>query len=463
MGKFATRNNRRVRGPALAKSTRAGCHQAGQRTCDQAVACASELWSPLQSTWLLQHLSEPRSEFSIPAGKPVAGAMVFAQRDRRRTDSPRGPAGSSAARPMARAARSGCTCRDPLQEFLVVAPGFGKQRIRIDPERRGGNSARSGGPIRRSLECSRQPADPGRDRSGLHARGRISRARGKAGLAEVACDASGRFEIPAIAAGMLTLELVFDPAAGTGLRTEPYQGIVLAAGKTTELTIPLRPTVRITGSIPRAGVKPANRRCSGGPERDVRRRPFRGDRCRGQVPGLHRARELPALWLAAESAWPILRTQCLERSSPAACHRGNRRARLPTIELPRGVDVPGTVVDESGHEVAGATVEATWRHGTVSTQLVMSSSDAQGHFVLHGVDPVAELTYRAWLGNSCTPAGTAVQAAAALTKPVVLTITPSASSTLYGRVLDTAGRPISDATVRIWRLGRGKDRRVDRS
>ncbi len=133
---------------------------------------------------------------------------------------------------------------------------------------------------------------------------------------------------------------------------------------------------------------------------------------------------------------------------------------LPPIELPRGVDVPGTVVDEAGHGISGATVEATWRHGTAITQLVMSCSDAMGRFVLHGVDPMAELTYKAWLGNSCTPEGTTAQAAAALTKPVVLTITPSASSTLYGRVLDSAGRPISDATVRIWRLGRGKDQRA---
>jgi hypothetical protein len=51
-------------------------------------------------------------------------------------------------------------------------------------------------------------------------------------------------------------------------------------------------------------------------------------------------------------------------------------------------------------------------------------------------------------------------AAAALTKPVVLPLTPNASSPLSGRVLDTEGRPISGASVRIWRLGRGKDLKV---
>ena len=37
---------------------------------------------------------------------------------------------------------------------------------------------------------------------------------GQGGSASVACDDQGRFEIPAIAAGMLTLELEFDPEKG---------------------------------------------------------------------------------------------------------------------------------------------------------------------------------------------------------------------------------------------------------
>ena len=140
--------------------------------------------------------------------------------------------------------------------------------------------------------------------------------------------------------------------------------------------------------------------------------------------------------------------------------RGTDELVLSVVELPRGVDVPGTVVDEVGHGVSGATVEGTWQNGTGGIQLVMAGTDAQGHFVLHGVDPTAELTYRAWRGDLCTSGTTTAQATSALTKPVVLTMTPSASSTLSGRVLDTASRPISGATVRIWRISRDKTQRV---
>ena len=121
---------------------------------------------------------------------------------------------------------------------------------------------------------------------------------GQGGLAEVACDGSGRFEIPAIAAGTLTLDLVFDPQTGTKLRTEPYHGLVLAAGTTTELTIPLRPTVRITGSFreqgksrPIPGVVVALDGTFGGDH-------FAVTDSGGQLPGLHHSRELPALRLA---------------------------------------------------------------------------------------------------------------------------------------------------------------------
>ena len=53
---------------------------------------------------------------------------------------------------------------------------------------------------------------------------------GIAGEAEVACDPSGRFEIPAIAAGLLEIELIFDREKGTPLRGEAPRGLVLDSG-----------------------------------------------------------------------------------------------------------------------------------------------------------------------------------------------------------------------------------------
>jgi Carboxypeptidase regulatory-like domain len=349
--------------------------------------------------------------------------------------------------------------RSLLQEVTIETPGFGRQRIRIDREQAVDLRI---APVGRLVGRLVAPAnDPIR---GVTVRAATLvdgfEGSGQGGMAEVACDASGRFEIPALAAGMLTLGLIFDPRTGTRLRTEPYHGIVLAAGTTTELAIPLRPTVRITGSFREQG---SSRPISGVLVR--LNGMFGGDHfavtyAGGQYQGFIARENFQAYGWQVRIPGPFFEPTVLKDIPQRMPPPGTDVLVMPPIELPRGVDVPGSVVDAAGHGVAGATVEATWRHGTGRIQLVMSSSDSLGRFVLRGVDPVAELTYRAWLGDSWTPGATIAQAAAALTKPVVLTITPTASSLLRGRVLDTAGRPISGASVRIWRLGRGKNRRV---
>jgi len=346
-----------------------------------------------------------------------------------------------------------------LQEVVIDAPGLGRQRIRIARDERADLRL---APVGRLVGRLAAPANEPIRGVTVRAIALVGgfEGSGRGGLAEVACDASGRFEIPAIAAGILELELVFDPRSDTGLRTEPDHRIVLAAGTTTELTIPLRPTVRITGSVreqgssrPISGVLVSLNGMFGGDH-------FAVTDAGGQYQGfITRENFQPFGWpVRAPGPFflPSVSKDIPQRMPPP----GTDVLVMPAVELPRGVDVPGTVVNAAGHGVAGATVEATWRHGTGRTQLVMSRSDSRGRFMLHGIDPVAELTYSAWVGDSCTAGGTTALAAAALTKPVVLTITTNAASALTGRVLDTAGHPISGASVRIWRLGRGKDLKV---
>ena len=66
---------------------------------------------------------------------------------------------------------------------------------------------------------------------------------GQGGTAEVGCNAEGRFEIPEIAVGPLTLMLTFDRENGTRLRGEPPQRLLVNAGRMSQVTIPLRPTI----------------------------------------------------------------------------------------------------------------------------------------------------------------------------------------------------------------------------
>ncbi len=59
--------------------------------------------------------------------------------------------------------------------------------------------------------------------------------------------------IPAIAVGPLTLMLVFDREHGTHLRGEPPRKLLVRADRATEVTIPLRPTIKVRGQYLRAG------------------------------------------------------------------------------------------------------------------------------------------------------------------------------------------------------------------
>lgn len=76
---------------------------------------------------------------------------------------------------------------------------------------------------------------------------------------------------------------------------------------------------------------------------------------------------------------------------------------LPPIELVRGRRVRGKVVDESGHGVAGAEVQAAWwvtyepwlESGVNGPKWAATTTDAQGEFVLEGIHPNFNLS--GWL------------------------------------------------------------------
>ena len=76
---------------------------------------------------------------------------------------------------------------------------------------------------------------------------------GQGGVARAACDEQGRFVIPAIAAGMMTLEPEYDPERGSVLRNWPLSRILVRAGRTTELMIPMHPTVKVQGLVREKG------------------------------------------------------------------------------------------------------------------------------------------------------------------------------------------------------------------
>ena len=92
--------------------------------------------------------------------------------------------------------------------------------------------------------------------------------------------------------------------------------------------------------------------------------------------------------------------------------------------------------------------------------MTMARSDRAGGFVLHGIDPIAELNLTAWDGSSSTAAVT-VRAADAEHRPIALTLDRQNTVPIGGRVVDPDGRPIAGASVRLWRLVRGRDGRIE--
>jgi hypothetical protein len=86
---------------------------------------------------------------------------------------------------------------------------------------------------------------------------------GTVGSAEVITDASGAFEVPAIATGRLTMVLDYRSRPDLAYRGLPPANQVVEAGRTTTFDIRLKPAVRIEGvvrergtGLPIAGVSP---------------------------------------------------------------------------------------------------------------------------------------------------------------------------------------------------------------
>ncbi len=274
---------------------------------------------------------------------------------------------------------------------------------------------------------------------------------GKAGEAEVDCDPSGRFEVPVIAAGLVAFELVFDRDKGTPLRGEAPRGLVLKAGSRLETTIPLRPTVLVRGVVrekeskrPIAGVQLAINSQLGGDRFAV-----------SDAAGNYAARVVRELNQAF--GWPIRMPRPFYQPDGAPevpqsmPPRDHAELLLPPLELSRGVDLPGIVVDEAGKPVAGADVEVTYG------QAILTRTDPQGRFVLSGVDPLRELKIAARRGDASS-GRTAIVHAGTAAGPLSLTIRRGPTARLAGRVVDRSGQPVGGVAVRIWRQIRLENR-----
>jgi protocatechuate 3,4-dioxygenase beta subunit len=352
-----------------------------------------------------------------------------------------------------------------LEEIRVEVPDFGTQHLRVASDLAPGEN--------QSLKVQLAPVGqivgrllpPGKEAiRGVSVRASTQvegySGSGKGGWAEVVVDPSGDFKIRAIAAGSLSIGILFDPKTSSLPRSEAQGRVNLVAGSVGRIEIPLCPTVRVSGSFvekgtsrPIAGLTVALNGRFGGDNYAI-------TGTDGKYQGfIARENWQPYGW-PIRLPLPYYRPSVMPDFRQRMPESGMDQLALPRIELPRGVDVPGSVVDETGLPMAGATVEATWTQARGWPQLAVTTSDSHGHFRLQGIDPKSELNFSAHRGDSSTSGKTTLRAEAALTEPVILKVSSRNTALLRGRVLDAFGHPIAGASVRVWRFSIEKRPRV---
>ncbi|WP_165230107.1 M56 family metallopeptidase [Aquisphaera insulae] len=141
---------------------------------------------------------------------------------------------------------------------------------------------------------------------------------------------------------------------------------------------------------------------------------------------------------------------------------------LPPIELERGVELRGLVVDEAGQPVEGAGVVGEWDrigpgveqpNGATmflgSTFSATATTTLRGEFTLRGIHRGANVTLEAERDEARTEAPRT--AAAGLAEPVKLVISDANTVSLSGRVIDSMGRPMPGALIRIYSRAMKRD------
>jgi hypothetical protein len=270
---------------------------------------------------------------------------------------------------------------------------------------------------------------------------------GVRGLAEVACDDDGHFEIPAIAAGRLSLHVSY-PIAGQSLLGAPGpEDLVVESSERLELTIPLKPAVRISGVIRESET---NLRV-----RDVQLTLSGYDRlgvtdADGRYSGYQDAGMREAYAFPRTFPLPFV----LKAANDTAIHRlpDSGDVELDDIELVRGVRLAGQVLDEQGQGVV-AVVEARWigPEGYGGSSFVRS--DARGAFVLEGAQPEGALWLRA---RSVDAASDELKLGGGRQNVTLRVKTAAMLAPLTGRVVDVQGRGVAGADVDLRYEGRRK-------
>ncbi|HQU42486.1 MAG TPA: carboxypeptidase-like regulatory domain-containing protein [Pirellulales bacterium] len=282
------------------------------------------------------------------------------------------------------------------------------------------------------------------------------------GLAEVATDDEGSFEVPALAAGTLTVELMEDGPPGpspltstASERNPPSQprapvyllaqttGPDVEAAKTTTLEIPLRRAVQVIQEV---------RDEESHESVDGARVWIRSGGTGGTTGDTDASGRLAGYVLPGLVSSTLVRVPSSSYYDPAGGLRSGTEVTestqpvpLKVIELARGVPLRGRVVDDNQRPLAGAEITGFWE--SPRKVPVHAWSNAQGDFTIDAV--AAQATVLLWASHG---ESTSVQPVSARPQgePATLIVGNKSCVSLDGRVVDAAGQPFAGAVVRVW-------------
>lgn len=262
------------------------------------------------------------------------------------------------------------------------------------------------------------------------------------GSAEPKLGPDGRFVIPALREGPLSIRVLTDGKSPWW--PDAPRDLVVNAGQTTRLEIPVVRAGLVQGQI-------VDRK-TGAPLPDV---PIYTYFDRNEYWPTSNARGEFQLYLPPSAAGFIRYSPAPPYFDPSLDSFDSRNLtapasgatlRLPKVELERGAPLAAQVVDLEGNPARGVKVDVNWREEPRgSYRQLTATSGNDGHVAFDGVSPTAELELKAYRDQ--------VELAVAKTHvgqaPGVLRLPAEERVVLRGRVVDTAGRPLPGIAYQI--------------
>ncbi len=388
-------------------------------------------------------------EVRDPAGKPVAGARIEPRVTHRSYLAvPDGLSDRIAAGTVTDAsgrASLSALMPDEVSSVIVAAPGYGTQQFGF-----GQNPALAGVKVLDLLPVGRlegrfvgEPGAIRRRALSVVSDSKVRPMPPAAGLYAVTTDDEGRFVVPEIIAGTVSVRLADVDAASPWYGNAPR--VAVEPGKTAELTLKMTRAVAIRGVArekgtgrPIAGVQVGfDIRADAGVVSDER------GRFQGYAP--------PGFLYVKLLGQPEGYASLMYGLPDGRIAEGVAEYDLPPIELTRARVVRGVVADEGGKPVPGARVDASWRvdegTGRQGTREVQVKTGARGEFSIRGVPVDAQVTLNGSLLGLRTAAP--VVASANEDGPIRLKLEAGRTVAMAGRVLARGGAPLAGARVHL--------------